>query len=579
MKPLADHMTALFKQSALGLGVTLALCGGVSAKPLADIPEKFAKNVIVMIPDGMSASSFTLTRWVHNDGKPMHLDPLASGLVRTHTAMNPITDSAPAATAIATGYKTEDKIIGLKPSRAELEGSRAVSADEAFAPAASVLEAAKLNGLLTGLIATSEIMHATPAGFSAHSKQRSQYNDISEQQVYQHIDVVFGGGRKFLTPPAQPDNKDPLLRIDNENMFDVLKSSGYDVIDSREQLTKQTRGRVWGIFADADMQYEINRPHQAKVEPSLGEMTHKAIELLSKEAQQQQKGFFLMVEGSKIDWVAHSNSVVTQLHEIKAFDDAVKAAVDFAKTNQDTLVVVMTDHGNGGLSIGNSLSNYTYSSLEKKDFVELLRKVHQSDWSLANTLSTADNADVSALFTKATTLTPTTEELSKLTQGIAQYKQDPKGNQYAINNAIADIINNRANIAMTTNGHTGEDVPFYVYTSKPDYQLTGVIQNSDIAHYVEKAIGVNLDAATKQLFVPESAFEAQQIKINQRELDPKNTFLTVSVNDKNFTVPENKNYVIETATGTKLSYNGVNVFNEKQFFIPQAAIDIMRNAK
>ncbi|MGL5335392.1 MAG: alkaline phosphatase, partial [Enterovibrio sp.] len=212
MKPLADHMTALFKQTALGLGVTLALSGGVSAKPLADIPEKFAKNVIVMIPDGMSASSFTLTRWVLNDGKPMHLDPLASGLVRTHTALNPITDSAPAATAIATGYKTEDKVIGLKPSRTELEGSRSVSPGDAFAPVASVLEAAKLNGMLTGLVATSEIMHATPAGFSAHSKLRSQYNDISEQQVHQHMDVVFGGGRKFLTPSAQTEHKDPLLR-------------------------------------------------------------------------------------------------------------------------------------------------------------------------------------------------------------------------------------------------------------------------------------------------------------------------------------------------------------------------------
>ncbi|MGL5292126.1 MAG: alkaline phosphatase, partial [Vibrionaceae bacterium] len=425
-----------------------------------------------------------------------------------------------------------------------------------------------------------EIMHATPAGFSAHSKQRNQYNDISEQQVHQHIDVVFGGGRSFLLPSAQSENKDPLLRTDDENMLDILKNRGYELIGDREQLLKQQRGRVWGIFADKDMQYEINRPHQAKVEPSLSEMTHKAIELLNKEAQQQQKGFFLMVEGSKIDWVAHSNSVVTQLHEIKAFDDAVKAALDFAKTNQDTLLIVMTDHGNGGLSIGNSLSSNTYSSLEKKHFVELLRKIQQSDWSLANSLSTADSADIAALFTKATTITPTDAELAALHKAIAEYKQGPKSTyQYAINNAIADIINSRANIAMTTNGHTGEDVPLYVYTSKPDHLLTGVIQNSDIARYVEKALGLNLDEATQRLFVPESAFKAQEITIKQRELDPKNTFLTVFVNNKEFTVPENKNYVIESATGNKLSYNGVNVFNEEQFFIPQAAIDLMHRAK
>ena len=159
--------------------------------------EKEVKNVILLIPDGMSTGGLTLARWYHG-GTALNLDEMASGLVRTYSADAPIADSAPAGTAMATGFKSHTGFVGVLPDENTMPGMPSLNAEDRRSPVASILEAAKLAGKATGLIATSEIMHATPADFSAHDTSRKNYDSISEQQVYQDMDVVIGSGYKYF---------------------------------------------------------------------------------------------------------------------------------------------------------------------------------------------------------------------------------------------------------------------------------------------------------------------------------------------------------------------------------------------
>ena len=188
------------KFGALALASTLAVSSlAVSTNTAAAAEEKnkeTAKNVIMLIMDGSSDNVSTIARWY--TGEKLALDSILTGAVRTYSAESAITDSGPAGTALATGKKSNSGYIGVLPSLVNSPGAEAVAEEDAFKPVANVLEGAKLAGKATGLISTSEIQHATPAAFSSHVTSRKNYDDISEQQVYQGIDVVLGGGYRFV---------------------------------------------------------------------------------------------------------------------------------------------------------------------------------------------------------------------------------------------------------------------------------------------------------------------------------------------------------------------------------------------
>ena len=154
-----------------------------------------AKNVILLMTDGTSSTHITLTRWYK--GAPLALDSILVGGLRTYSAESLVTDSAPAATAFATGYKTNSKFIGILPEKTTVPGVPAISEEDKYKPVATVLEGARLLGKSVGLVATSQVQHASPAGFSAHTPFRDRYTLIAEQQVYGDIDVVFGGGLQY----------------------------------------------------------------------------------------------------------------------------------------------------------------------------------------------------------------------------------------------------------------------------------------------------------------------------------------------------------------------------------------------
>ena len=506
------------------------------------------KNVIIMIPDGMSSDVVTLSRW-YNGGKALNLDSMASGLVRTYSSDAPIADSAPAATAIATGFKSHTGFVGVLPDANTMPGLAPLARYKKRAPIANILEAAQLDGKATGLIATSEIMHATPAAFSAHCPNRKDYDAISMQQVYQDVDVVFGGGTKFFTVAGRSDGND-LLAVIKEN---------YQFVSNKAEMDGVKTGKVWGMFADSALAFDFDRDTQK--EPSLAEMTQKAIEILS----QDEDGFFLMVESSKTDWAAHANDPIGLISDFLAFDQAVGVALAFAKQNGDTVVIAATDHGNSGISIGNGATSNNYDMLPLSAFIDPLKKASLTGEGLEKVL-TANRSNAVAVMEEYFGITDLTAE------EIEAIKETKDGR---MNATVGPMIAKRANIGFTTGGHTGEDVPLYVYASGGVDQLTGTVENTDLARYMEKVMGVSLEATTRQLFVPaKKGFEAKGATVRFDTSDAKNPVLVAVKGKTEIRIPVNTNLAYVNGVATKL--DGVAVFDGTGTnYVPQSAIDLM----
>jgi alkaline phosphatase len=442
----------------------------------AEAESGAVKNVIILVGDGMGSAHTTLARW--HKGSPLALDEMVSGAVRTYSAESLITDSAPAATAFATGFKSNDKMIGILPSVVAVPGLAPVSPEDHYKPVATLLEGAKLLGKATGLIATSNVQHATPAAFTSHWHDRNDYNEIAKQQVYQQIDVVLGGGKKYLLPKELGGT-----RQDGLNLLEELKDMGYKIVTNTEELLQVKADKLWGLFADDAMAHDFDRdPAQ---EPSLAQMTQKAIEILSKDPD----GFFLFVEGSQIDWASHANDPIGVISDTLAFDEAVKVALDFAKRDGQTLVVAFSDHGNGGMSIGNKASDHTYTKLSYAQVIEPLRKARLTGKGVEAKLN-ADRSnivEVMAQYYGITDLTP--EEI----EAIRQAKPG------SLNYVIGPMLSRRSYIGWTTNGHTGEDL--FLYSYGPG-KLTGTLENTDIARRVAAAMGLDLARLNQDLFRP-----------------------------------------------------------------------------
>lgn len=504
------------------------------------------KNIILMVPDGMSIDAVTMTRWVHG-GEPLHMDALASGLVRTHSSDAPIADSAPAGTAMATGYKSHTGFVGVLPDENLLYGTAPLADTDRRKPVANILEGAKTQGKATGIIATSEVMHATPADFSSHDPSRKNYDALSEQQVYMGMDVVFGGGRTFFTPEGRKDGTDLLAVIQDR----------YQYVTTASEMQAVTSGQVWGLFADEAMAYEMDRPAD---EPSIAEMTQKAIELLS----QDEDGFFLMVEGSKVDWAAHANDPIGLISDIKAFDDAMGVALDFAKQDGNTLIISATDHANSGISIGNENTTNNYDKMPLEDMVGPLKKATLTGEGIEAHLNDdrSNVAEVMAQFYGIDDLTQ--EEINTIKEAEAG----------SMNCAVGPMMGKRANIGFTTGGHTGGDVALYVYPPANIDVLSGTVLNSDIGWYMAKAFGLDLDGLTETLFVSSRpAFSAKGAEVHFDNTDDKNPALKVVKGDDTIIFPINTNKAI--VNGEEQALSGVVVFNGIYTYVPQDAVDLV----
>jgi alkaline phosphatase len=520
------------------VGSAVALNGNLSNNDFNDSvdcksPESEAriKNVIVLVPDGCSQSVETLARWY--SGKPLQLDEMVAGTVSTYSTDSVITDSSSAATAFATGYKTTNGFVSVGPSNASvLSILESPSGELQYSPLATVLEGSKLEGKATGLVATSRVSHATPAAFASHVDDRDNENEIMEQMVYENIDVVFGGGSRHLIPEAEGGK-----RTDGENLTEVLLDRGYQCVDTRDEMLNLTSGKTWGLFASSHMAPDIDRTELAPEEPSLAEMTEKAVELLS----QDKKGFFLMVEGSQVDWANHANDPVYAVTDFLAFDEAVKVAVDFAEKDGHTLVLVFPDHNTGGMTIGSdSDSNYTSTTLE--DVIVPLKGMNLSSTGVAAKIGTdISSENIKAQLKNWWGVNATDDDVAEI---LELYNN---GEGLSLDYVISEVISkNHTVIGWTTHGHCGEDVPLCAYG--PDHPA-GHMDNTEIAKYIAEKAGFDLNETGSCLFIEAGEVFSRdngdgQLDENEYALDmtdPSNPVLRIGDAE----LPVNKNILIK----------------------------------
>jgi alkaline phosphatase len=301
-------------------GILLTSCSTAKKLTSGDTPEVI--NVIYMIGDGMGLPAVYAAMTVSD--YPLTLERATTiGLQKTYSSNSYITDSGAAGTALATGIKTKNGSIGMDPLGK---------------PVNSILKIAEDNDLATGLICTSSLTDATPASFISHQKSRDSLEYIAKDFLKTDIDLFIGGGYYNF-----------VKRKDGLNLADSLKLKGYEVDTSMKMILKSNATKIAGFIAPLDPPFRLGGRGNM-----LPEATGKAINILKKNP----KGFFLMVEGSQIDWAAHSNAADTLVDEILDFDAAVGVALDFAKDEGHTLVVVTADHETGGVAItGGDMKN------------------------------------------------------------------------------------------------------------------------------------------------------------------------------------------------------------------------------
>ncbi|NLY46256.1 MAG: alkaline phosphatase [Tissierella sp.] len=503
------------------------------------------ENVILLVPDGTRVDSITLTRW-YNGGGPLAMDEMACGLVRTYNSDSPIADSAPSANAMATGFKSKTGFIGVLPDENTMPTLAPLADGDARKPVASVLEAAKLAGKATGLVSTSEVMHATPAAFSAHYPDRSNYDVLSKHMVYNNIDIVFGGGYNFMVAEGRKDDAD---------MLSILNERGYDILTSKYDLENFDGDKAWGLFANESLPYAFDNDGSS---PTLAAMTEKAIETLSKD----EDGFFLLVEGSKIDWASHANDPIGIISDLLDFDNAVDVALNYAKNNQDTVVIVAPDHGNGGISIGHSNLDKGYDKEPLSSFLDPLKAAKLTGEGIAAKFD-SERTNIVEVMAEYYGITDLTED---------EIEEIKEAKLSSMNYTVGPMISKRANIGWTTTGHTGEDVVLYIYSPDND-RLTGVVENTDIAHYMAKKLGVSLIETTESLFVPaRQAFEDIGADVIWSVPIKHSPVVTVTKDNNILELFIHTNKA--AFNGEDVEFDGVIVFNGLKTFVPIEALNL-----
>ncbi len=314
--------------------ILIVLIGGFiiwGVERIFEPQETKVKNVIFMIGDGMGLAQVTATQ-IAQDYEPLALERAHYvGLQKSYSANNRVTDSAAAGTALSTGHKTKNGMIGMTP-------------DSLSVP--TILDKAEECGMPTGVVVTYPVTNATPAAFVAHVPNRNMEDEIAMFYLENEIDVVFGGGSKRFDQ-----------RADGVNIFDTLKERNYTIAQSLSELSDINSGNVIMLPTEGSMSSRLDGRDEY-----LPEATAKALEILTNNADGD--GFFLMVESSMIDGYGHQNNIEGIIKETKDFDNAIKVAFDYADAHPGTLVVVTADHSTGGLTIVNG--NRTFDLYDHK---------------------------------------------------------------------------------------------------------------------------------------------------------------------------------------------------------------------
>lgn len=457
------------------------------------------KYVFFFIGDGMSSPHTTAAQYylgtkLNPESKVPVMEPISFakfpilGQIYSYDATSFAPDSSSTASAMASGKRalSASVNVGYKEGEKGLEPN----ADD---PYKLITQYAKEAGMRIGVITTVSLDHATPASFYAKSAKRSAYYDIALQGLSgQVVDFLGGGG---LLQPTGSDNN-------QKDLFEIAKENGFTLFNTNEDIRAigPDSGRVLAISPELrdskSMEYEIDRLAGGATNLSLAEMTAAGIRNL----ENSEKGFFMMIEGGKIDWAAHANDVVTLMYDVYALADAVDEAVAFAEKHPDeTLIIVTGDHETGGLSLGYALTKYTihmeYLQHQKMSYVAMdalladliakqatfdeIMQAIQDNYGLTReeghplSLAARDISQLSAAYTFG--MLP-----SDLREGIIGVEEELHYGTYNPMSVTAcHILANKAGINFSSYSHTGLALPVYAMGAGAEL-FSGSYPNTDI---------------------------------------------------------------------------------------------------
>jgi len=433
-----------------------------------NVPEakhRAVRYVFLFIGDGMGPAQIKLADAVLQNHKSLAMNSFpVLGMATTHAENRYITDSAAAGTALATGYKTTVGTISMASNHRDR--------------LATIAEMAKAEGMRIGIVSSVGIDNATPACFYAHNAGRSNYYDIALQMTSSGFDY-FGGG---YAEGDFPENRTKSKSF-RGNITDLMQSAHYVITRNRNELQRVKPGtRCWaftGYDSKAAMDYAMDRRPE---DLELAEFTREGIRLL-----ENPQGFFMMVEGGKIDWACHTNDAAAAAHDVKAFDNAISEALAFYRRHpRETLIIVTADHECGGMSLGNAANEYeTHLGLLRNQKISQQRFTEKvSSWKKLHNVTFPMAIDsVRAYYGLGRTDADSALTLSPVNRKVLQetYTSTMKPESTdTFTAAVTGILNMKAGIGWTSKAHTALPVEVFAIGRGAE-TFSGFYDNTDVA--------------------------------------------------------------------------------------------------
>lgn len=447
-----------------------------------------ARNIIFFAYDGFSWEDYSSAQHysLRNFGRPLHLHKLfktgSAGSMESHSLTSMVTDSSAATTTWATGQKIVNGSLSVYPDGEKLT---------------TILELAKAAGKATGIISTTRITHATPAGWIAKHINRRAEEEIAEQLVEFKADVMIGGGIRAFDPNQRSDGKD---------LYKPLLDSGYSIITKPEELEMLTGSKVLATLHNSHIPYEIDRKFRNEAAPSLKEMTRKGVQVLDG----ANNGFVLLVEAGRIDHANHRNDAGASLWETLAADETLGFLMDYTDRTPGTVLIMASDHGTGGASVYGVGERYRASS-NIHDFLN--RRTASFDWVMEQLGENPSESHIKDVLENATKIRISAGQAVMMKNAVsgnitmpdpAAYPRQPIATLAYILKGGTNEDPTRLNINFGTTQHTAGAVPAAVYGNKVEVKPFGIVDNTDFFYWMTESLGIDFQNPKMS---PEKALE------------------------------------------------------------------------
>ncbi len=463
--------------AAAGLGAVAPL-GARAQTVRPDLGLRETRNLIFLVYDGFSWENLAVAQEYvkRHHGRTLALERLlalgCAGSMLTPSLSSVVTDSSSASTVWATGRRTANANVGMFP-----DGRRLTN----------ILELAKARGRAVGLITTTRVTHATPAGFAAHVLDRDWEDEIAGQYLELAPEVILGGGGRHFSPQTRKDGQD---------LFARFAQAGYALVQDPDGLDAVDQLRVLGTFAASHLPFEIDRVFQDEGGPSLAHMTRRGLELLSRAPG----GFVVQVEAGRIDHANHNNDPAAMLHDVLAADEALEVVLGFADRNPDTLVIFASDHGTGGGAIFGIGKDYDLSTQtldliagRKASYDFLVRRLGPSPAPL----------QIQDLARRLLAAELTSEDATLIAQALsgtmrmpflAAYNQQPENTvAWALAHSHNFFNPDHLNVHYAAGSHTAGPVPIALYGAGAAEARLGLVDNTEVFLWMTTALGTRYE--------------------------------------------------------------------------------------